>query len=166
MPVGRVDRVTRLASLHAPEPLDDVTQLASLPGYVRLPCNPCIFFASNLRCKRGDRCLFCHHPADKGSQHRPRKATRDEVKAFITQSVRQLNLQTQEPQEIVVLLQREAWQYNFARRFCIEELDRAGAQGSGTEQRDDRANAVNSTVQAQGTGDATGTCEGIVCFCL
>eukprot|EP00435_Cladocopium_sp_Y103_P039642 s216_g10.t1 len=151
--------------LHTPGP---VTHFASLPGYVRLPCNRCLFFDSSLGCKRGDRCLFCHHTeksnSSTASTHtRPLKDQRDKLKAIISQQVREINLQTQEPQEEVVLLQLMAQQTNFARNLCLQELNRLGGQGS--EQRDEGMNAV-AAVPAGGTGRRTGTCEGIKCFSL
>eukprot|EP00435_Cladocopium_sp_Y103_P069274 s378_g33.t1 len=58
------------------------TTFESLPGYVKLACNPCLFYNSPYGCNQGDRCGFCHHAAEQpaGPQSRPRKVRRDRCK--------------------------------------------------------------------------------------
>eukprot|EP00434_Breviolum_minutum_P004222 symbB.v1.2.003721.t1/scaffold176.1/size287750/3 len=46
-------------------------------------CNPCVFFNSALGCRNGETCEYCHLEHPKISQHRPRKMTRDKIKARI-----------------------------------------------------------------------------------
>eukprot|EP00435_Cladocopium_sp_Y103_P027899 s2981_g6.t3 len=148
------------------EPVDSPVQFESLPGYARLPCSPCLFFASRGGCVKGQLCLWCHHGdrRAKADKKRPQKDIREQMKQYLRELVGQIDLQTQQPQEVVRLLQQfQARHSSFARTFCLHEIDRL------REALDDGVNPVNTTVpaeEAEGTNDAAETCEGIMCFSL
>eukprot|EP00435_Cladocopium_sp_Y103_P068217 s299_g31.t1 len=76
----------------------------SMPGYSRLPCNQCLFFTSPSGCKQGDACAFCHHIVQQAGQPtaRPRRGRRDAARQRIWDLLNQLDVEKQEPQELVV----------------------------------------------------------------
>eukprot|EP00435_Cladocopium_sp_Y103_P012309 s4749_g3.t1 len=61
--------------------------------------NPCLFFASPYGCKLGDACAFCHHDIPEVKHARPRKTTRDTVKADIQGLLQQAVLVLREAHE-------------------------------------------------------------------
>ncbi|CAL1162685.1 unnamed protein product [Cladocopium goreaui] len=92
--------------------------------YSRLPCNQCLFFASAFGCKRGDACAFCHHVIpEKLPSARPRKARRDALKAQIWGLLQQLDVEKQEPQEVVYQLQSASRQCEYSRVISQNAVD-------------------------------------------
>ncbi|CAL1146187.1 unnamed protein product [Cladocopium goreaui] len=109
----------------------------------RLPCNQCLFFTS-AGCKRGDACAFCHHlVAPQAAPSRPRKHKRDAMRQRIWSLLEQLDVEKQEPQEIVYQLQIEI-QGTYFRRV---------AQG-----------AVDSLVEVEPKQVTQGSCGALDCF--
>mmetsp|Transcript_30769 Transcript_30769/g.49526 ORF Transcript_30769/g.49526 Transcript_30769/m.49526 type:complete len:165 (+) Transcript_30769:62-556(+) len=141
-------------------------RLEDLPGYSMLPCNQCLFWTSPNGCRRGDRCVFCHHPVTTEqaqlSTRRPRKSQREQMKTFINELVEHLNT-NQEPQEVVHLLQIEAQQNSFARVLCqsqINDLCREVATGDPPDPPPQSSNVASSRSTRKTR------CDGIICFSL
>eukprot|EP00438_Fugacium_kawagutii_P015432 Skav221564 [mRNA] locus=scaffold1376:398485:401075:- [translate_table: standard] len=107
-------------------PLPDAPAFESIPGYSRLQCNPCIFFSSAFGCKKADSCLFCHHhiQEQQDTSARPRRDRRRNMKVIIQKLLSQLDAETQQPQEVVHLLQLQAQRHSYARALCDVEIRR------------------------------------------
>lgn len=91
----------------------------------RLPCNPCLFFRSPFGCKKGAACAFCHHEVTTRAQanlERPRQAERLRIRVSILELFAKLDVETQQPQDIVHQLQLEAQASEYARCFCQTQL--------------------------------------------
>ena len=129
---------------------DQEDAFETLPGYVLLPCNQCIFFTNPVGCQKGDSCVFCHHSVPNGSEleaTRPKKHERQRLKAEISQLVQQLT--TEQQPQAVHQLQMIAQKSKFARITCtyqVKSLLQIEAGKGGTPQ------------------PPTGRCRGIRCF--
>eukprot|EP00435_Cladocopium_sp_Y103_P031293 s2922_g7.t3 len=100
---------------------------SSLPGYSRLPCNQCLFFTLASGCKQGDACAFCHHVV-RAVHHaaRPRQGRRDAMRQDIWELLEQLDVEKQEPQDIVFRLQFTSQRTDYCRIIaqgpaCLKE---------------------------------------------
>lgn len=100
----------------------------SLPGYAKLSCNQCLFFASQQGCSKGASCSFCHHlVTDEEAQlaaARPRKVRRKRIKANLKEMLQKLNASNQQPEEVLRALQAEAQRNQYARLLGQHLVDR------------------------------------------
>lgn len=140
--------------------------LEDIPGYSRLPCNQCLFWTSPCGCRKGDRCVFCHHAVAQEQAHlsnrRPRKNQRDQMKSFIKELVEHLKAE-QEPQEVVHLLQIEAQQCSFARVLCQSQINDLCWEILATQTAGDPPNQSSNLASSSTTETR---CDGIICFQL
>mmetsp|Transcript_12770 Transcript_12770/g.22051 ORF Transcript_12770/g.22051 Transcript_12770/m.22051 type:complete len:145 (-) Transcript_12770:275-709(-) len=102
--------------------------ITSLAGYSRLPCNQCLFFTSASGCKRGAACAFCHHRVPQAAISRPRKVKRDAMRTRIVSLLEQLDVEKQQPQEIVYQLQIQSQENNYCRIFVQGSVDNLQVQ--------------------------------------
>mmetsp|Transcript_71791 Transcript_71791/g.145310 ORF Transcript_71791/g.145310 Transcript_71791/m.145310 type:complete len:160 (+) Transcript_71791:66-545(+) len=103
------------------------TALASLPGYSKLPCNQCLFFASSFGCKKGDSCDFCHHSVSAAQAgipaQRPKNTRRRKFQEDVQQLLLQLNVRQQGPMNVVMQLQIMAQRNRYLRVLCQTGVD-------------------------------------------
>ena len=80
----------------------------------------CLFWTSPSGCRKGDRCVFCHHAVAQEQAHlstrRPRKNQRDQMKSFIKELVEHLNAE-QEPQEVA-----EKWRKSLVKQSFVTKI--------------------------------------------
>ncbi|CAL1162876.1 unnamed protein product [Cladocopium goreaui] len=100
----------------------------SLPGYAKLSCNQCLFFASQQGCSKGSSCSFCHHLVTEEEAQlaaaRPRKVRRKRIKANLKEMLQKLNASNQQPEEVLRALQAEAQRNQYARLLGQHLVDR------------------------------------------
>ena len=94
----------------------------------------CIFFTTQVGCKKGDKCVFCHHSMTNAfletGRKRPKKMERDHLREDISKLVQKLP--TEEHHTAVHQLQMIAQRNKFARTTCIHKA-RSGIAGKPNE---------------------------------
>eukprot|EP00435_Cladocopium_sp_Y103_P025534 s73_g6.t1 len=132
----------------------------SIPGYSRLPCNQCLFFTSPSGCKQGDACAFCHHIVQQGAPTaRPRRGRRDSARQLIWELLEQLDVEKQEPQEIVYKLQLISQRTDYCRILTQSGVD-------SLLQRFEHERRVQGQAVPQRRVNRNGTCGALDCFSL
>ncbi|CAL1133601.1 unnamed protein product [Cladocopium goreaui] len=104
--------------------MSDQIIIDSLPGYSRLPCNQCFFFSSAFGCRKGAKCAFCHHQVQRAYQV-TRHNQRQRIRRSMGRLIEQLDVVSQQPQEIVHRLQIQALRNPYARTWCQRQIDQA-----------------------------------------
>lgn len=74
---------------HAEPNLGALTGPWRITEHANGTCQPCLFFASQHGCVRGDVCEYCHLEHQANSSPRPRKQTRDKIKERVLRIFRE-----------------------------------------------------------------------------
>eukprot|EP00435_Cladocopium_sp_Y103_P002380 s4885_g1.t1 len=144
--------------------------LESLPGYSRLPCNQCLFFASSFGCKKGDACAFCHHYVSATQANipaqRPKNTRRRKFQDDVQQLLLQLNVEQQGPMNVVVQLQIMAQRNRYLRVLCQTGVDDLLWELEQTRPDQKRPGVTVPTVPAHNDSRRPGRCGALHCFSL